>query len=114
MRPNDFLTHKMWSCSSVRYPITTDRTLGQPISRTSALVAAVAAIAFGWLAEVAAHEVADGTLAAAIRASGHPCARVIEKERSGEGSSIWRVRCNSGRFQVTMKGDSTAEVVPID
>ncbi len=98
----------------MRYPITTDRVSGQPLFRTSVLVAAVAAVAFGWLVEAAAHDVADGTLAAAIRASGHPCARVIEKERSGEGSSIWRVRCNSGRFQVTMKGDSTAEVVPID
>jgi hypothetical protein len=96
------------------HPITNDRTLRQPLSRTSVLVAVLAAVAFGWLAEAAAHDVADGTLAAAIRASGHPCARVIEKERSGEGSSIWRVRCNSGRFQVTMKGDSAAEVVPID
>jgi hypothetical protein len=31
-----------------------------------------------------------------------------------EGASVWRVRCNSGRFQVTMKGDSPAEVVPLD
>jgi hypothetical protein len=71
-------------------------------------------IAFGWLVGAAAHEVAAGTLAAAIRASGHPCARVIESERVSEGASVWRVRCNSGRFQVTMKGDSPAEVVPLD
>jgi len=96
------------------YPIKTGRAPGRPLSRTSVLVAAVAAVAFGWPLEAAAHDVADGTLAATIRASGHPCARVIEKERSGEGSSIWRVHCNSGQFRVTMKSDSTAEVVPID
>ncbi len=87
---------------------------GRRISRTSILVAAVGAVALGWLIGAAAHEVSNGMLAAAIRASGNPCARVIEKERSSEGSSVWRVRCNSGRFQVTMKGDSATEVVPID
>ena len=87
---------------------------GQRILRTSILVTAVGAVAFGWLIGVAAHEVSNGELAAAIRASGNPCARVIEKERSSEGSSVWRVRCNSGHFQVTMKGDSAPEVVPID
>lgn len=98
----------------MRYPITTERAPGRPLSRTSVLIAAVAAVTFGWLAEAAAHEVADGTLAAAIRASGHPCAWVIEKKRADEGSSTWHVRCNSGRFQVTMKSDSTTEVVSMD
>jgi hypothetical protein len=74
----------------------------------------VGAVAFGWLIGAAAHEMSNGKLAAAIRANGHPCARVIEKERLSEGSSVWRVRCNSGRFRVTMKGDSASEVVPID
>jgi hypothetical protein len=72
------------------------------------------AIAFGWLVLAAAQDVSNGSLAAAIRGSGHPCARVIEKERSGEGSSVWHVRCNSGRFQVTMKSDSVPEVIPLD
>jgi hypothetical protein len=56
----------------------------------------------------------NGKLAATIRAGGHPCQRVIEKERASEGSSVWRVKCNSGHFQVTMKGDSAPEVVPLD
>ena len=94
--------------------IMTNRVSGRRISRTSILVAAMGAVALGWLTGAAAHEVSNGKLAAAIRASGNPCARVIEKERSSEGSSVWRVRCNSGRFQVTMKGDSATEVVPID
>jgi len=91
-----------------------DSASGRRILRTSILVTAVGAVAFGWLIGAAAHEMSNGKLAAAIRANGHPCARVIEKERSSEGSSVWRVRCNSGRFRVTMKSDSTAEVVPID
>lgn len=72
------------------------------------------AIALGWLTVVTAQEVANGTLAAAIRASGHACQRVIEKERTSEGGSVWRVRCNSGYFQVTMKGDTAVSVVPLD
>ena len=96
------------------HPVTNDRTLRQPLSRTSVLVAVLAAVAFGWLAEAAAHDVADGTLAAAIRASGHPRARVIEKERAGEGSTAWRVRCNSGLFQVTLRDGAAAEVSPLD
>ncbi len=87
---------------------------GRRILRTSIPVTAVGVFAFGWLIGAAAHEMSNGKLAAAIRANGHPCARVIEKERSSEESSVWRVRCNSGHFQVTMKGDSAPEVVPID
>ena len=92
----------------------TNSASGRRILRTAIPVAAVGVVAFGWLIGAAAHEVSNGKLAAVIRASGYPCARVIEKERSSEGSSVWRVRCNSGHFQVTMKGDSASEVVPID
>jgi hypothetical protein len=95
-------------------PAIADSASGRRILRTSILVTAVGAVAFGWLIGAAAHEMSNGKLAAAIRANGHPCARVIEKERSSEESSVWRVRCNSGRFRVTMKGDSATEVVPID
>ena len=87
---------------------------GRRILRTSIPVAAMGVFAFGWLIGVAAQDVSNGMLAATIRASGNPCARVIEKERSSEESSVWRVRCNSGHFQVTMKGDSATEVVPVD
>lgn len=87
---------------------------GRRILRTSITVVAVGVVSFGWLIGVAAHDVSNGELAAAIRASGNPCARVIKKERLGEGQSVWRVHCNSGHFQVTMKADSAPEVVPID
>ncbi len=59
-----------------------------------------------------AQEVENGTLAAAIRSSGHPCARVLEKEH--QGGSQWLVRCNSGRFQVRLKEDGSANVTPLD
>ena len=49
-----------------------------------------------------------------IRAAGYPCARVLEKERASEGSSVWRVKCNSGSFSVTMDGDSASAVTRID
>ncbi len=73
---------------------------------------ALVAASMGWLGAAAAQEIADGTLAAAIRESGHACAHVISKERAGD--SVWRVRCNSGRFQVTMNQGSTPQVIPID
>lgn len=70
------------------------------------------AASIGWLAVAAAEEVADGTLAAAIRESGHACAHVVGKERTGP--SVWRVRCNSGSFEVTMKDGSSTQVMPVD
>ena len=87
---------------------------GRRFLRTSLAVTALVAVAFAWRIGAAAEEMANGTLSAAIRASGHACARVVEKERADEGASVWRVRCNSGSFLVTMKGDSTFEVLPLD
>jgi hypothetical protein len=77
-------------------------------------LAAAGAIAFGWLTTAAAQDVPNGTLAAAIRASDHPCERVLEKEQVSGSQSTWRVRCNSGTFQVTMGADTAATVVRID
>ena len=93
---------------------TTNNDSGGRQWRPSTPVAAMAAIAFGWLTVATAHDVANGTLAAAIRASGHPCGRVIEKERTSKSASVWRVRCNSGYFEVTMKGDTATSVVAVD
>ena len=41
-----------------------------------------------------------GTAAGLIRAQGHPCNKVHELSETGKGS--WRVRCNSGSFQVRL------------
>ena len=91
---------------------TTNSDSGRRQWRPSIPVAAMAAIASGWLSVATAHDVANGTLAAAIRASGQPCDRVIEKE--SKGASVWRVRCNSGYFEVTMKGNTATSVVAVD
>jgi hypothetical protein len=77
-------------------------------------IVAGGAVAFGCSAGALAGDVPDGALSAAIRSSGHPCAKVVEKEPSSGGSSVWQVRCNSGRFQVTQNDDSTFAVVAID
>lgn len=87
---------------------------GYPLSRPSIPVAVAGALAVGWLVVAAAQDVADGTLAAAIRASGHACEHVIEKQRAGEGASVWRVRCNSGQYRVTMSEGGSAQVVKVD
>ncbi len=70
------------------------------------------AITIGGASSIGAQEVAAGTLAAAIRSSGHPCSRVIES--TNEGSWQWKVRCNSGWYRVTKKDDATLEVTPLD
>lgn len=72
------------------------------------------AAALCWLIAAPAGDVADGTLAAAIRGSGHPCAKIVEKQHAGEASAVWQVRCNSGRFQLTEKDDATFEVTALD
>ena len=82
-----------------------------PLNTWSVLAAAGIA-AFGGLMNAAAQDVAAGKFAAAIRASGHPCARVIES--ASKGDSVWHVRCNAGWYEVTKKADSTVEVVPLD
>jgi hypothetical protein len=70
------------------------------------------------LVEAGDQEVMSGSIAAAIREAGHPCAHVIQTDRSKEGSAegltVWNVRCNSGRFKVTFKGDTGSEVMPLD
>jgi len=72
-------------------------------------------ISLAWAGE---QEVVSGSVAAAIREAGHPCAHVIRmdrmKEGAAEGFTVWDVRCNSGRFKVTFTGDTGSEVVPLD
>ncbi|NIM27983.1 MAG: hypothetical protein GTO59_07655 [Gammaproteobacteria bacterium] len=82
-----------------------------PLS-TWSLVAAVSIAALAGTMNAEAQDVDAGQFAAAIRASGHPCARVIES--ASKGDSVWHVRCNAGWYEVTKKGDSTVKVVPLD
>lgn len=88
-------------------------------TRCGALLATLlAGFLFTSLAWADDEDVATGSVAAAIREGGYSCARVIEMERSkegvAEGLTVWKVRCNSGNFKVTFKGDTGAEVVPLD
>lgn len=79
------------------------------------LLACLILISASWAGD---QEVMSGSVAAAIREAGHPCAHVIQMDRSKEGAaegySVWNVSCNSGRFKVTFKGDTGSEVVPLD
>ena len=82
------------------------------LPRAKSAAALAGTVALGCLMDAAAQEVAAGKFAATIRASGHPCARVIES--ASKGDSVWHVRCNAGWYEVTKKGDSKAKVVPLD
>lgn len=88
--------------------------MGKSVSmkRTLGVLLAAGVIVIGGISGISAQEVAAGTLAAAIRSSGHPCSRVIES--TNEGSWQWKVRCNSGWYRVTKNKDATLEVTPLD
>lgn len=93
-----------------------DKHSGRRPRRSSLAASALGALALGWLTVVPAQDIANGTLAGAIRSSDQPCDRVLEKERLSESPPVWRVRCNSGHYEVTMKDDmaTASAVVPID
>ena len=61
-------------------PVTSDRPFGLRASRRSITVAVGGALALGWLAVAAAQDVAHGTLGAAIRAAGYPCAPCARRD----------------------------------
>jgi len=93
---------------------TTDRGFGRRQWHSSIAVATLGLLAVGWLTVVPAQDMANGTLAGAIRASNQPCDRVLEKKRVSEKPAVWRVRCNSGHYEVTMTDDTATAVVSID
>ena len=93
---------------------TTNKSSGRRQWHSSIAVATLGVLAVGWLTVVPAQDMANGTLAGAIRASNQPCDRVLEKERLSEKPAVWRVRCNSGHYEVTMTGDTATAVVSID
>ena len=92
----------------------TNRSSGRRQWHSSIAVATLGLLAVGWLTVVPAQDMANGTLAGAIRASNQPCDRVLEKKRVSEKPAVWRVRCNSGYYEVTMTGDTATAVVSID
>ena len=98
----------------MKYRTIADKHSGRRQWRSSLAVTALGALALGWLTVVPAQDVANGTLAGAIRSSDQPCDRVLEKERLSESPAVWRVRCNSGHYEVTMNGDTATAVVSID
>ena len=83
--------------------------------RAAFLATALACPALAWAGD---QDVAEGSVAVAIREAGYPCAHVVDMERSREGAAkgftVWKVRCNSGLFKVTFKGDTGSEVVRLD
>ena len=56
-------------------------------------------IVIGSIPQLSAEEVSHGEMAGIIRTAGHPCARVLDLQRTGKNS--WNVKCNSGSFLVT-------------
>ncbi|MDX1433711.1 MAG: hypothetical protein R3286_14810 [Gammaproteobacteria bacterium] len=87
--------------------------LGIAAGHCACALAAILAAGAGMLAPSAAYsQQAAGNLAATIRESGNPCSHVVEAEQTGDNS--YKVRCNSGTFNVTMNADGTAQVTRAD
>jgi hypothetical protein len=59
-----------------------------------------------------AAEMSQGEMAAAIRGADYPCQQVLELQPTGDNR--WRVRCNSGTFQVTRDANGQFSVVKTD
>jgi hypothetical protein len=59
-----------------------------------------------------ASEVDHGDMAAAIRSADYPCQQVLDLQDSGDNG--WRVRCNSGTYQVTRDANGQYSVVKTD
>ena len=81
-------------------------------SRARKALLAIGLMTICGLAGVAAQDIAPGTLAAAIRSSGHPCNHVVES--TNEGPSVWKVKCNAGSYRVSKSKDATLDVTPLD
>lgn len=92
----------------------------RPWSRARTLLAAALVASVGLASPARADEkvIEEGSLGAAIRDAGYSCARVTDMKRSeegvAEGLTVWVVRCNSGEYRVTFKGDTGSEVVRLD
>jgi hypothetical protein len=54
-------------------------------------------------------EMSQGEMAATIRSADHPCDHVLELQATGDNG--WRVRCNSGTYQVTRDANGRFSVV---
>ena len=78
----------------------------------SAFAALVLAGAGTLVPTTARAQEAAGNLAATVRASGNPCVHVVEAEQTGDNT--YKVRCNSGTFNVTLNADGTAQVSRAD
>ncbi len=59
-----------------------------------------------------AAEMNDGEMAAAIRSADYPCQQVLELQAIGDNG--WRVRCNSGIYQVSRDANGQFSVVKTD
>ena len=62
----------------------------------------------GIVSGASAEEMSNGKMAGIIRSANHPCAKVIELQPDGEKS--WKVKCNSGSFNVTRNANGKFNV----
>ena len=78
---------------------------------------AIAAMLIFGSAGASAQDAAD-TVADAVRAGGHPCARAVAAERDAAASrpdeAVWILTCSDGRYRVRFPGDTAPQVEKLD
>ena len=62
----------------------------------------------GIVSGASAEEMSNGKMSGIIRSANHPCAKVVELQPDGENS--WKVKCNSGSFNVTRNANGQFSV----
>jgi hypothetical protein len=62
----------------------------------------------GIVSKPSAEEMSNGKMAGIIRSANYSCAKVIELQPGGENS--WKVKCNSGSFNVTRNANGQFNV----
>ena len=77
--------------------VSADEGIVSGVSADEGIVSGVSADE-GIVSGASADEMSNGKMAGIIRSANHPCAKVIELQPDGENS--WKVKCNSGSFNV--------------
>lgn len=79
--------------------------------------AAVGAMLLLCSSGAAAQDAAD-TVAEAVRAGGHPCARAMAAERDTAASrpdqAVWILTCSDARYRVRFPGDTAPQIERLD
>jgi len=89
--------------------VSADEGIVSGVSADEGIVSGVSADE-GIVSGVSAEGMSNGKMGGIIRSANHPCAKVIKLQPDGESS--WKVKCNSGSFNVNQSANGKFNVYP--